>query len=60
MNKLEEELLAIQHSIVFCKKQYEEEQDPTVKKKIMEYIKALEVEEITRLEELNRDGVANG
>lgn len=51
MNKIEEEITAINHSITYCKQQYKKTDDPHIKQKIQHYIDELEKELQIRLQE---------
>lgn len=55
INRLEEELKAIQNSIQYCKKEYKNETDEHIKEKILHYKFGLEKEEERILEELRRN-----
>lgn len=55
INKIEEELWAIQNSITYCKKEYEKEENPHIKEKIEHYINGLKKEEERVLKELRRN-----
>lgn len=55
INKLEEELKAIQNSIEYCKSEYRKETNPHIKEKILHYKKGLEKEEERVLNELRRN-----
>lgn len=55
INRLEEELKAIQNSIQYCKKEYANETNEHIREKIQHYKLGLEKEEERILTELRRN-----
>ena len=54
MNKIEEEIKAINHSITYCKQQQQKTKNPHIQQKIQHYINGLEKELQIRLEETDQ------
>lgn len=55
INRLEEELKAVQNSIIYCKKEYANETNEHIREKILHYKEGLEKEEERLLNELRRN-----